>query len=116
MKNGISRAALASLKSIAVCRVPPATGTPTRVAKYAARSLRNSKSRTRNSPSAAAKVNPAASRSMTMAPASVSFAKAASMASVTGCGVGTNGSKPLRPTRVRPIRAPLRPFGSTNCV
>jgi len=46
----------------------------------------------------------------------VSFAKAASIASVTGCGVGTSGSKPLRPTRVRPIRAPLRPFGSTNRV
>ena len=37
-KYGISAAALALSKSMALCSVPPATGTPTRVPKYLATS------------------------------------------------------------------------------
>src|SRR6516165_11679796 len=54
-KYGISVAALALLKSMAVCSVPPATGTPTRVPKYLATSNLKSYSSTMNSPSAGEK-------------------------------------------------------------
>src|SRR6266702_3976914 len=114
LKNGISVFAWALLKSMALWSVPPATGTPTRVAKYARTSLRKSNSSIRNSPSVGEKVKPAASRSITVAPAAVSASTAASNASSTGCGVGTNGSNPPNPTRVTPSFAPWRPFLFTN--
>src|SRR5713226_9801558 len=108
LKNGISTSAWALSKSIALCSVPPATGTPTRVAKYARTSLRKSKSSTRNSPSAGAKLKFAASRSITVAPAFSRACTASSNAFSTDCGVGTFGSNPPNPTRVTPSLAPWR--------
>src|SRR6266571_6583576 len=69
-KYGISVAALALLKSMAVCSVPPATGTPKRVPKYLATSNLKSKSSTRNSPSPGEKLKlfVGSSRSMIVAP------------------------------------------------
>src|SRR5262252_200431 len=55
-KYGISLAALALLKLIAVCRFPPATGTPTRVWKYLATSNLKSYRSTISSPSAGEKL------------------------------------------------------------
>ena len=115
LKNGISSAAWALLKLMAVWSVPPATGTPVRVAKYFATSCLKSKSSTKSSPSAGAKVKPAASRSITLAPAALSAATAFSNSSSTGWGVVTF-VKPLSPTRVTPIFVPTSPFGLTNWV
>jgi hypothetical protein len=89
---------------------------PDAVAQYWFRSFLKSKRRTSSSPSAEGNVNPAASGSITVAPAVVSAWTAASNESSTAGGVGTFGSKPFRPARVGPSRAPLRPFGSANFV
>jgi len=62
------------------------------------------------------KTKPWVSRSIIIAPASFSAWKEASIASKTGCGVGTFGSNPFSPARVIPILAPFSPFGFTNCV
>src|SRR2546427_629745 len=110
LKNGISAPAWALLKSIALCRVPPATGTLTRVAKYAATSLRKSKQRIRNSPSAEAKVKPWATPS----------AEAAS-ATVRPCGptvscvreIGTTPARLVRPTVGLMPTTPLAFAGQT---
>ena len=111
-KYGISVAALALLKSMAVCSVPPATGTPKRVPKYLATSNLKSKSSTRNSPSPGEKLKlfVGSSRSMIVAPALLIASMAASNAATT-CGGALS-----MPCRVTPSRTPLRPAGFRNAL
>ena len=109
-KNGISFAALALSKSIAVCRVPPASGTPVRVAKYFCRSPLKSKSSTVNSAMPLLMSEMCGKKTSTsVAPA---FDMAVSESSNTASACGLNPSK----SRATPIRAPLRPCGFRNVV
>ena len=109
-KKGISVAALALSKSIAVCRVPPASGTPVRVARYFCRSALKSNSRTVNS------AVPLLMSEMCGKKTSTSVAPALCIAvSEASNAASTCGLKPSK-SRATPMRAPLSPLALRNFV